>query len=147
MRINNGVKKLEKPSLVLVTHGSFVDFFYAAAVTKKDKPHFITNRMYFYKKSLGKFIKDAGCIPKSIFTPDLETVKNCFRVIGYNEVLVMMPEARLSTVGQFEEIQDVTYKFIQNLIYRYMYLESTVTILSYRSGRRRCEGADSWNVI
>ena len=115
VRINKDVKKLEKPSLVLVTHGSFVDFFYAAAVTKKDKPHFITNRMYFYKKSLGKFIKDAGCIPKSIFTPDLETVKNCFRVIGYNEVLVMMPEARLSTVGQFEEIQDVTYKFIQKL--------------------------------
>lgn len=115
VRINKCVKDLQKPSLVLVTHASFVDFFYTAMAVKKDKPHVIANRMYFYKKNLGKFMKDAGCIPKSMFTPDLETVKNCFRVIGYDEVLVMMPEARLSTAGQFEGIQDVTYKFIQRL--------------------------------
>ena len=71
VRINKCVKELEKPSLVLVTHGSFVDFFYAAAVTKKDKPHFIANRMYFYKKSLGKFIK----YPKACSRPTLKRLK------------------------------------------------------------------------
>lgn len=50
VRINNGVKKLEKPSLVLVTHGSFVDFFYAAAVTKRISRTLLQTECIFIKK-------------------------------------------------------------------------------------------------
>lgn len=70
-----GREKLEKPSLVLVTHGSFVDFFYAAAVTKKDKPHFITNRMYFYKKAWVNLLKTQDVYPKAYLRPTLKRLK------------------------------------------------------------------------
>lgn len=115
MELKNSVGELEKPSIVLVNHGSFFDFLYAGKLIKKDKPHFIVARMYFYEKYLNRVLKGVGTIPKSMFSADMENIKQCLEVINRGEVLAFMPEARLSTVGVFEDIQDSTYKFIQKL--------------------------------
>ena len=112
-RFKNNVGQLERPSIVLCNHGSFIDFVYAGRILRKEKPHFVAARLYFYHKKLGKLMRKMGCIPKSMFTADMENLKNCMRVLSHKKVLAMMPEARLSTVGQFEDIQDTTYKFIQ----------------------------------
>ena len=107
------IKKLEKPSLVLCNHGSFADFLYAGQIIKRARPHFVSARLYFYKKSVAKILRQVGCFPKSMFTSDLENAKNCMRILNNGGMIAMMPEARLSTVGSFEGIQDTTYRFIQ----------------------------------
>ncbi len=109
----NEVKKIEQPSLVLCNHGSFVDFLYAGQVLRKTRPHFVSARLYFYKKSVARILRQVGCFPKSMFTSDLENAKNCMRILSSGGTLAMMPEARLSTVGNFEGIQETTYRFIQ----------------------------------
>ena len=58
-------------------------------------------------------MRKVGCLPKSMFTADLENAKSCVKVLNNDRVLTMMPEARLSTAGKFEGIQDSTYKFIK----------------------------------
>lgn len=113
IKLKNNVGKLERPSIVLCNHGSFFDFVYAGKILRKEKPHFIVARMYFHHKILKKVIEGTGAFPKSMYSTDLENVKNCLKVMSAGEVLAMMPEARLSTVGKFEGIQDATYKFIQ----------------------------------
>jgi 1-acyl-sn-glycerol-3-phosphate acyltransferase len=50
-----------------------------------------------------------------MFATDIENVKSCVRVLSAGDMLAMMPEARLSTVGKYEGIQDSTYKFIQRM--------------------------------
>ena len=112
-KFKNNVGKLERPSIVLCNHGSFIDFVYAGRILRKEKPHFVTARLYTYHKKLGKIMKKVGCIPKSMFSADLENAKGCMRVLGHEGVLVLLPEARLSTVGRFEDIQPSTYKFLQ----------------------------------
>lgn len=112
IKYKNTVKKIEKSSIVLVNHGAFIDFMYSMKLLRKYYPHVITARMYFYHKFMGTAMKKGGIIPKSMFTVDLENVKNCMRVIKNKEMLLMMPEARLSTVGRYEGLQDVTSKFI-----------------------------------
>ena len=107
------VKKLEGPCLVLCNHGSFADFLFAGQIIKRARPHFVSARLYFYKKSVAKILRMVGCFPKSMFTSDLENAKNCMRILSNGGVIAMMPEARLSTVGRFEGIQDTTYRFIQ----------------------------------
>ncbi len=113
VRLTNNVGRLEKPAIVLVNHGTAVDFIYAARLLKKDKPHFVAARLYFYNKRLNKLLRSLGTIPKSMFASDVENAKSCVKVLARGEVLAMMPEARLSTVGKFEGIQESTYKFIQ----------------------------------
>ena len=103
----------EQPSIILCNHGSFIDFIYAAALLRKYKPHFIVARLYFYHKTLGAMLKTVGAFPKSMFAMDMENAKNCLTVLKNNEILAMMPEARLSTAGRFEDIQDSTYSFIK----------------------------------
>lgn len=113
--LKNNVGKLEKPCIVLCTHGSFLDFVYSGKLLIKEKPNFVAARMYFYKKELAWVLRKAGVFPKSMFTSDVENARNCVRVISSGGTLVMMPEARLSTVGTFEGIQDSTYRFIQKM--------------------------------
>jgi len=109
-----GVKP-EEPSVILCNHGSFIDFIYAAVSVWKQRPHFVVARLYFYHNFLGGLLHALGCFPKSMFAMDIECTKNCTRVLKNGEILAMMPEARLSTVGRFEDIQDNTYSFLKKM--------------------------------
>lgn len=114
-KVKRNVKKLQTPAIVLCNHGSFIDFMYFSMLLHKDKPHVVSTRQYFYEKRLGKLLKKLGCIPKSMFTTDMENIKNCLQVIKDNGVLVICPEARLSTAGQFEDIQPGTMGFLRKM--------------------------------
>lgn len=109
----NKIGKPESPAIILCNHGSFIDFIYAAALLHKYKPHFIVARLYFYHNILGWLLRQVGAFPKSMFAMDLENAKNCLAVLKNNGILAMMPEARLSTAGRFEDIQESTYSFIK----------------------------------
>lgn len=113
IHFKNEAGKLERPSIVLCNHGSFIDFVFAGSLLAKERPHFIAARLYFYHKWLGRILRYVGCIPKSMFTADLENAKSCLKVLSSGSIIAMMPEARLSTAGKFEDIQDSTYKFLQ----------------------------------
>ena len=112
VKFKNLVGKLDKSSIVLVNHGSFIDFIYSVKYLRKYYPHIVTARMYFYHKTMGTLLKKGGIFPKSMFTTDIESAKNCLRVIKDKEMLLMMPEARLSTVGRYEGIQERTINFL-----------------------------------
>lgn len=111
-KVTKKVDKVEGPAIVLCNHGSYIDFLYFATILKRNF-HTVVSRQFFYGKGLGKLLKKLGCIPKSMFTLDIENVKNCLKVLKDNGVLVVCPEARLSTAGVFEDIQISTLRFIQ----------------------------------
>ena len=113
IKAKNKVGKLQGPAIILCNHGSFIDFIFAAKLLRKYKPHFIIARLYFYNKYLKWLLKKVGGFPKSMFALDAESTKNCITVLKQGELLAMMPEARLSTAGEFEDIQDSTYSFIK----------------------------------
>lgn len=115
VKYTSRVNEIETPSIVLCNHGSFIDFAYAGSLIRKKSPNFVVARLYFYHKRLGGLIKRLGCFPKSMFAMDIESVKNCMHVIKEKGVLAMMPEARLSTVGKFEDVQEGTYAFIKKM--------------------------------
>lgn len=109
----NRAGKPEKPSVVLCNHGSFIDFIFAGSLIRKCKPNFIIARLYFYDKRLRWLLKTVGGFPKSMFSLDTESTRNCLTVLKEGGMLAMMPEARLSTVGRFEDIQESTYSFLK----------------------------------
>lgn len=109
----NKAGRPEKPAIILCNHGSFIDFIFAATLIRKVKPKFVAARLYFYDRRLGWLIRKIGGFPKSMFALDTESTKNCLRVLRNNDILGMMPEARLSTTGRFEDIQESTFSFIK----------------------------------
>ncbi len=115
IKTKNNVGKLERPSIILCNHGSFYDFAYLNKMLFKERVHFVAARLYFNHKIVGKLLSGTGAFPKSMFTNDISSVKNCLKVIKNGEILAMMPEARLSTVGNFEDVQPSTYSFLQKM--------------------------------
>lgn len=113
IKTDNKAGRPERPAIVLCNHGSFIDFLFAAALLRKYKPNFIVARLYFYDRVLNWLLHTIGCIPKSMFAMDPASTKNCLRVLKNGGILAMMPEARLSTTGRFEDIQDNTFSFIK----------------------------------
>ena len=109
----NKAGKPQTPAIVLCNHGSYIDFVYVMALLRKYKPNIISARLYFYNKWLGRLLRTVGAFPKSMFAVDMENARNCFTVLRNNGLLAMMPEARLSTAGQFEDIQENTYSFLK----------------------------------
>lgn len=109
----NKVGKPERPAVILCNHGSFIDFIFAATLLRKFKPNFVVARLYFYDKTLRWLLKTIGAFPKSMFALDPESTKTCLQVVRGKNLLAMMPEARLSTVGRFEDIQPGTYSFLK----------------------------------
>ena len=103
----------DQPSIILCNHGSFIDFIFAAVLIRKFRPNCIVSRLYFYNPLLGWLLRCVGAFPKSMFAMDLENAKNCLTALRSGRRLVMMPEARLSTTGRFEDIQHNTYAFIK----------------------------------
>lgn len=112
IRIKKNVDRIIGPAIVLCNHGAFIDFFYAGKALYRERPHFMTARLYFFRRDLGYLLRSLGSFPKSMFSPDMENAKNCVRVLRDGGILAMMPEARLSTAGDFEDIQLDTYRFI-----------------------------------
>lgn len=115
LKVTNKVGRPEKPSIILCNHGSYIDFIYTAALLRKYKPNLIAARLYFYHPYLGWLLRTVGAFPKSMFAMDLENARNCFTVLRNKNILCMMPEARLSTAGRFEDIQDNTYSFLKQV--------------------------------
>ena len=114
-KYKSNVETVEHPSIVLCNHGAFIDFAYSGTLLKKNSPNFVVARLYFYQKLTNKILRSVGCFPKSMFANDLDSAKNCLRVIKNGGVLAMMPEARLSTVGKFEDIQESTFSFLKKM--------------------------------
>ena len=115
IKISNPFKRLPRPAVVLVTHPSFMDWAYAALALKKDLGNFIIARYYYFHKKLAWLVKKVGTLPKSMFTTDIESARNAFRVIKNGGLLCLMPEARLSTAGKTEQINHMSAKKLKTL--------------------------------
>ncbi|MBQ9832765.1 MAG: VTT domain-containing protein [Clostridia bacterium] len=108
------IKNIEKPCIIVSNHPSFLDWYYAARVFVPNKLNFITARYYFFRRELAFLLRNAGCMPKSMFSPDFESAKNTMNVIRTGGHLALLPEAQLSTVGRFESIHRSTVEFIKS---------------------------------
>lgn len=100
----------------MCNHPSGLDNLYAVDwLLPEHKLNFISNRYYFFKTALGRMLRKVGCIPKSLFTGDIESVKNCLRIAKAGGNIGIMADVRLSMYGQTEDVPDTTARFLKKL--------------------------------
>ena len=64
-----------RPILILGSHTCFFDFYFAAKAMYPRRMTFVVNRFYFEAHIVRFLMRHLGCIPKRLFSPDLETAK------------------------------------------------------------------------
>ena len=107
---------LPEQFVLVCNHPSGFDNLYAVdALFPKHYLNFISNRYYFYNRALGQYLNKIGCIPKSLFSSDVDSLKNCMRIVKAGGNLGIMADVRLSMYGQTEEVPATTAKFLKKL--------------------------------
>ena len=88
-----------RPILILGSHTCFFDFYFAAKALYPRRLTFVVNRFYFEARVVRALMHHLGCIPKRLFTPDLETAKKLIAAKREGCSVVLFPEGRLSAAG------------------------------------------------
>lgn len=110
------VNTLPEQFVLVCNHPSGYDNLYAVdALYPKHYLNFISNRYYYFNKTLGKMLIKIGGIPKSLFASDLESIKNCLRIVKAGGNIGIMADVRLSMYGQTEDVPQTTAKFLKKL--------------------------------
>ena len=95
----HAIDKLDDSYLVLANHHAWFDFLGIHYINKNRRYAMVMNNYYFNLPIIGKWFKRAGCIPKKLFTPDINCVIDIFKAKEAGFPIAMFPEARLSTDG------------------------------------------------
>ena len=89
----------DRPVLILGSHTCFFDFYFAAKAMYPRRLTFVVNRFYFEARIVRFLMRHLGCIPKRLFSPDLETAKKLMAAKREGCSVVLFPEGRLSAAG------------------------------------------------
>ncbi len=112
---------VEKPDslpeqfVIVGNHPSGMDEVYCARAMRPIAVSFVTNRYYTFNKTVGKFLRRMGCIPKSLFVADMQSVKNTLKMKEQGATLCFFPEVRLSFDGRGQRLPESTGKFFKML--------------------------------
>ena len=115
VKLTNNVKGKKGPFIVLGNHGGFWDFYYMAKAFYPRRITVVMNEYYNYSPVISRLIKPLHSIKKKLFTNDIKTIKNILQASKSGNVIVIMPEGRLSTSGVNFNIADGTEKLIKKL--------------------------------
>ena len=114
LNVTDEAGRLPEQFIVVCNHPSAYDMFYWIAASNC-VTCFTSNRYYFFNKTVGTWMRKVGCIPKNLFTVDMESVKNTLALKREGAILGFMPEVRLSMYGEFEGLPESTAKFFKKL--------------------------------
>ena len=91
--------KLDNSYFVLANHHAWFDFLGIHYINKNRRYAMVMNNYYFNLPIIGKWFRRAGCIPKKLFTPDVNCIIEIMKAKEAGFPIAMFPEARLSTDG------------------------------------------------
>lgn len=95
----DAIKDLDDSYLVLANHHAWFDFLGIHHLNKNRRYAMVMNNYYFNLPIIGKWFRRAGCIPKKLFTPDVQCILDIMKAKEAGFPIAMFPEARLSTDG------------------------------------------------
>ena len=106
---------LDGPIIFLANHLSSYDVYYAYRFIDPFRPVLISNRYYLKNKVTRFIIKTLGFIPKRLFTPEVEVIRQMMENVKKGNSLLMFPEARLSLDGTTNPVTSGTGGLVKKL--------------------------------
>lgn len=111
----NVIDELPDQYVLMHNHPSAFDMYHSSMATWPKTASYISNRYYMFNKTVGKLMRGIGCVPKSLFTTDMESIKHMLWLAKNGYSIGVMPEVRLSMYGEFEGLPESTSKFFKKL--------------------------------
>jgi len=103
------------PFVVVANHSSFVDFLLVMLSLYPHKMNAVTAKKFFLYKPLHIFLPMMGCIPKTLFDPDVKSIVGVKTVLNRGDNILLFPEGRCACDGVYAGIHRSTGKLIKKL--------------------------------
>lgn len=133
--------QITTPCVIVSNHPSFFDWVYGPLVLRsRVRPNVVVNRYYYYNKALAPLLNSVAAIPKTLFSPDIDTIKRIKAAIAAGGCVYIFPEGRLSPHGAMESAMASTCKLLKNLgvpVYNVHLEGSYLTKPKWASGIRK----------
>ena len=101
--------------IVLANHNTVADFMLVMFSYYPKRLNAIVAQKYFLIKPLNKLLPTMGCISKSMFDPDVKSIIGIKTVLKRGDGILLFPEGRVSTSGDYVGINKATGKLIKKL--------------------------------
>lgn len=111
----NVADELPQQYVLMHNHPSAFDMYHSSMATWPKTVQYISNRYYMFNKTVGKMMRGIGCVPKSLFTTDMESIKHMLWLAKNGYSIGVMPEVRLSMYGEFEGLPESTSKMFKKM--------------------------------
>lgn len=113
LKINNNIRDMEPPYILLINHTSVQDFKISTAAMYPKTMNYICG----YNQLIGKsrVMLKLGTIAKRQFTPDINVIKQIKNVLNNNGILALFPEGKISIDGRCNQISQSVAKLIKIL--------------------------------
>lgn len=112
IHVDDEVKKLKGPYIVLANHASFTDFIGQIVAFKNRKLCRVVSIEEFY--NIGEWVmRTLGCYPKRKFVPDITNVRHMINIIKKGKILCIYPEVRFSLAGINERLDKALGKLVK----------------------------------
>lgn len=105
-----------KPPFIIVgNHHSLYDYVYLVRAFYPHRINFIIARKLYLASKYHFLIKMARAIPKSLFQPDVQTIRQSFDILGNNGILAMYPEGQIIINGITKDMPENSAKLIKKM--------------------------------
>lgn len=106
-----------KPPFIIVgNHQSIYDHFYMVRAFYPFRLNFIVARKLFLAGGLSLFVKFAHAIPKSLFQPDVQTIRESFDILlSQNGILALYPDGQIGVNGISKEMPESCGKLVKKM--------------------------------
>ena len=113
--LDEKMKDVTAPYIMLVNHESFFDFYYVSKIHHPKNPTFMANEHYMSRPFAKRLSKAIGIVPKKIFCPDMASVGGMMRTLKKGYPIIIFPEAKLSSDGRSNPIVEKGGAFYKKL--------------------------------
>jgi 1-acyl-sn-glycerol-3-phosphate acyltransferase len=103
------------PHIILANHTTMVDFLLVMLPLYPQRVNVVTAQKFFLYRPLHKLLPMMGCIPKNMFDPDIRSMIGIKEVLKRGDGVLLFPEGRCSTSGNYVGINRATGKMIKKL--------------------------------
>lgn len=113
--LHKAAKRIKGPAIVIGNHASLFDWWFAWRVLRRPNLTPVVARYFFSDSFNAYWLKQAGCIPKSVFTADNASAIAMMRCLKHNGILLLFPEAHTGALSKNEPLPDDTALFIKRI--------------------------------
>ncbi len=114
-KVREELLKFKPPYIIVGNHHSRYDYVFAIRAFYPRRITFIVARKLYLAARFHMFVKMARAIPKNLFQPDIQTIRQSFDILGNEGILALYPEGQIVINGISKDMPESCAKLIKKM--------------------------------